>query len=395
MFNFFKSNKETMFVDNGVGEAKVVAGSVCIVTGSGCHTVASGLRKAADVIDGVGDKLDAKGAELKGEVKKEVPKQAAAPAKKKAAPKKVKKYGLSDIVAKYPKFAPSASLLSKHYKDVCFKELGGNMALILEGVNKKTGDKEELVAYKDIWAFENGRGVRFNAYDKSPITDCDGKAIKQEAVKEPASAEKTEVTSQSQEELDAEIRALLNSEPEIEDAEIVEEEQEAPAEEVAEEAEIDGMDMLVAAHPEFANGIKLAQRRFGQLFFKALVGDNNRYAVIENDKVTITIDLEEGTMAHKEKATVEIEVPQKSTIEGYEKLEKFDGVIDVAMEIAKDYDGNCLKVEKIARGVVFMIGYQSGAACEVRIKVASRKWAAVNEGAGESFASAYGLKIAG
>jgi hypothetical protein len=276
------------------------------------------------------------------------------------------------------------------------------MALILEGVNKKTGDKEELVAYKDIWAFENGRGVRFNAYDESPVTDCDGKAIKQEAVKEPASAEKTEVTSQSQEELDAEIRALLNSEPEIEDAEIVEEaqevpaaeEQEAPAEEAAEEAEIDGMDMLVAAHPECINGIQLMQRKFGQLDFKAIVA-GGRYAVVENDKVTITIDLEEGTMAHKEKAAVEIEVPQKSTIEGYGKLEKFDGVIDVAMEIAKDYDGNCLKVEKVARGVVFMTGYQSGAACEVRIKVASRKWAAINEEVGESFASAYGLKIAG
>ena len=101
-------------------------------------------------------------------------------------------------------------------------------------------------------------------------------------------------------------------------------------------------------------------------------------------------------MTHKEKeAVVEIKVPQKSTIEGYKKLEKFDGVIDVAMDIAKDYDDNCLKVEKVARGVVFMTGYQSGAACEVRIKVASRKWAAINEEVGESFASAYGLKIAG
>lgn len=377
-------------LENGKVVGKSVAGNFCIGTGRGLNLLGDAAQKVADGLHAAGDACIKKGEELKGEVKKEVPKQAAAPAKKKAAPKKAKKYGLSDIVAKYPKFAPSASLLSKHYKDVYFKELGGNMALILEGVNKKTGDKEELVAYKNIWTFENRNGVRFNANDKPPVTDCEGKAVKQEAVK-------------SQEEQREEIESLLNSEPEIEDAEIVEEaqevpaveEQEVPAEEVVEEAEIDGMDMLVAAHPECANGIKLAQRRFGQLFFKALVGDNNRYAVIENDKVTITIDLEEGTMAHKEKATVEIEVPQKTTIEGYEKLENFDGVIDVAMEIAKDYDDNCLKVEKVARGVVFMTGYQSGAACEVRIKVASRKWAAINEEVGESFASAYGLKIAG
>ncbi len=382
-------------LENGKVVGKSVAGNFCIGTGRGLNLLGDAAQKVADGLHAAGDACIKKGEELKGEVKKEVPKQAAAPAKKKAAPKKVKKYGLSDIVAKYPKFAPSASLLSKHYKDVYFKELGGNMALILEGVNKKTGDKEELIAYKNIWAFENRNGVRFNANDKPPVTDCEGKAVKQKAAKEPASAEKTEESS-------AEVEALLNSEPVIEDAEIVEEaqevpaaeEQETPAEEVVEEAEIDGMDMLVAAHPECVNGIQLMQRKFGQLDFKAIVA-GGRYAVVENDKVTITIDLEEGTMAHKEKATVEIEVPQKTTIEGYEKLEKFDGVIDVAMEIAKDYDDNCLKVEKVARGVVFMTGYQSGAACEVRIKVASRKWAAINEEVGESFASAYGLKIAG
>ena len=376
-------------LENGKVVGKSVAGNFCIGTGRGLNLLGDAAQKVADGLHAAGDACIKKGEELKGEVKKEVPKQAAAPVKKEVAPKKAKKYGLSDIVAKYPKFAPSASLLSKYYKDVYFKELGGNMALILEGVNKKTGDKEELVAYKDLWAFENGSGVRFNAYDKSPVTDLEGKDVEQEAVK-------------SQEEQREELESLLNSEPEIEDAEIVEEaqevpaakEQEIPAEEVVEEAEIDGMDMLVAAHPECVNGIQLMQRKFGQLDFKAIVA-GGRYAVVENDKVTITIDLEEGTMAHKEKATVEIEVPQKTTIEGYEKLEKFDGVIDVAMEIAKDYDDNCLKVEKVARGVVFMTGYQSGAACEVRIKVASRKWAAINEEVGESFASAYGLKIAG
>lgn len=367
-------------LENGKVVGKSVAGNICIGTGHGLNLLGDVAQKVADGLHAAGDACIKKGEELKGETKKAEAKKQTAPAKKKVATKQVKKYGLSDIVAKYPKFAPSASLLSKHYKEVFFKEVADNMTIVLEGVNKKTSKKEELVAYKNIWAFESRNGVRFNADDKPPVTDCEGKAVEQE-----------------------EVESLLNSELVIEEAEVVEEaqeepvveEQEAPAEEVAGEAEIDGMDMLVAAHPECVNGIQLMQRKFGQLDFKAIVA-GGRYAVVENDKVTITIDLEEGTMAHKEKeAVVEIKVPQKSTIEGYKKLEKFDGVIDVAMDIAKDYDDNCLKVEKVARGVVFMTGYQSGAACEVRIKVASRKWAAINGELGESFASAYGLKIAG
>ena len=366
-------------LENGKVVGKSVAGNICIGTGRGLNLLGDAAQKVADGLHAAGDACIKKGEELKGEVKKEVPKQAAAPAQKKAAPKKAKKYSLSDIVAKYPKFAPSASLLSRHYKDVYFKEVADTLTIVIEGVNKKTGEKEELVAYKNIWAFENRNGVRFNANDKPPVTDCEGKAVKQKA----SHVEKTKVTSQRHEESSAEVEALLNSEPVVEEAEVLE------------DAEIDGMDMLVAAYPECVNGIQLMQRKFGQLDFKAIVA-GGRYAVVENDKVTITIDLEEGTMAHKEKeAVVEIKVPQKSTIEGYKKLEKFDGVIDVAMDIAKDYDDNCLKVEKVARGVVFMTGYQSGAACEVRIKVASRKWAAINGELGESFASAYGLKIAG
>lgn len=373
-------------LENGKVAGKVVAGNACIVMGKGCHTVADGLRWAADKADALGDKLDAKGAELKGEeVKKEEKKQAAAPAKKKAEKKKAPVYTMTDVLGKHKNLANAATQLSKEYKNVVFESNSKNKGVLVFNAVRKS----------------DGAAVKVFAQVSTGLIKVDGKTYGE--VKEEAPVVEEVVPAE-----EAAVNSLLNSEPVIEDAEVVEEaqeepavmEQEAPVEESKEE-EIDGMDTLAAAHPEVVNGIQLMERKYGQLVWGGLVA-GGRYAVIANDLVTITIDLEEGTMAHKENEApvAKEEVKKEEKEENSERLIGLEKIKDekvrdlLVNEIAPQYDHcNEVEVTKVSRGIVFVSAWYSGEPVDVRIRVRDLKWAAAYFEGEEVFATPYGLKV--